>query len=135
MRITSAITLGLAAFAFPVAAQVPQPAQSALTYGTPWQAEIYSGYAYSPADLKGHPQWDAAHRCWRTMVQADRVLKKFRGRFIGKSSPSHFWWGGFDLACTRFSGRPAPPHPGGSPNCPDYVTLEGYSHECISAGW
>ncbi|HCU11631.1 MAG TPA: hypothetical protein DGB72_05860 [Gemmatimonadetes bacterium] len=78
---------------------------------------------------------DAAHRCWQILVQADRVLKRFRGRFIGKSSPSHFWWGGFDLSCTRFSGRPAPPHPGGIPNCPDYVTREGYSHECISAGW
>lgn len=77
----------------------------------------------------------AAHRCWQILVQADRVLKKFRGRFIGKSSPSHFWWGGFDLSCTRFSGRAAPRHPGGIPNCPDYVTLEGYSHECISAGW
>jgi len=84
-----------------------------------------------------HASYDAgaAHRCWQIMVQADRVLKKFRGRFIGKSSPSHFWWGGFDLSCTRFSGRPAPRHPGGIPNCPDYVTLEGYSHECISAGW
>jgi hypothetical protein len=84
-----------------------------------------------------HASYDpgAAHRCWQIMVQADRVLKKFRGRFIGKSSPSHFWWGGFDLSCTRFSGRSAPRHPGGIPNCPDYVTLEGYSHECISAGW
>lgn len=68
-------------------------------------------------------------------MHADRALKEFRGRFIGKSSPSHFWWGGFDVSCTRFSGRPAPRHPGGIPNCPDYVTLEGYSHECISAGW
>jgi secreted trypsin-like serine protease len=74
MRITSAITLGLAAFAFPVAAQVPQPAQSALTYGTPWQAEIYSGYAYSPADLKGHPQWDAAHRCGGSYIAPHWVL-------------------------------------------------------------
>jgi hypothetical protein len=84
-----------------------------------------------------HASYDAGatHRCWQIMVQADRVLKKFRGRFIGKSSPSHFWWGGFDLSCTRFSGRTAPRHPGGIPNCPDYVTVEGYSHECISAGW
>jgi hypothetical protein len=63
------------------------------------------------------------------------VLKEFRGRFLGKVSPVHFWWGGFDLACTRFSGRRAPPHPGGIPNCPDYVMREAYSHECISAGW
>ncbi len=78
---------------------------------------------------------DAVHRCWQVLVQADRVLKGFRARFIGKSSPSHFWWGGFDLACTRFSGRPAPRHRGGIPNCPDYVQVEAYSHECISAGW
>lgn len=78
---------------------------------------------------------DAAQRCWRILVHADRALKEFRGRFIGKSSPSHFWWGGFDIACTRFSGRPAPRHPGGIPNLPDRVTREAYSHECISAGW
>jgi hypothetical protein len=78
---------------------------------------------------------DAVRRCWQILLQSDRVLRRFRGRFIGKSSPSHFWWGGFDLACTRFSGRPAPLHPGGIPNCPDWVTTEAYSHECISAGW
>jgi hypothetical protein len=78
---------------------------------------------------------DAAQRCWRILTHTDRVLKQFRGRFLGKSSPSHFWWGSFDLSCTRFSGRRAPPHPGGIPNCPDYVTREAYSHECISAGW
>ena len=78
---------------------------------------------------------DAAQRCWRILAHADRVLKRFRGPFLGKSSPSHFWWGGFDLACTRFSGRPAPPHPGGIPHLADFVTREAYSHECISAGW
>jgi hypothetical protein len=78
---------------------------------------------------------DAAQRCWRTLVQVDRVLKQFRGRFIGKCSPVHFWWGGFDLACTRFSGRPAPAYQGAIPNCPNYVMREAYSHECISAGW
>jgi len=78
---------------------------------------------------------DAAQRCWRILAHADRVLKRFRAPFLGKSSPSHFWWGGFDLACTRFSGRPAPPHPGGIPHLADSVTREAYSHECISAGW
>jgi hypothetical protein len=78
---------------------------------------------------------DAAQRCWRAMVQVDRVFKQFRGEFIGKCSPAHFWWGGFDLACTRFSGRRAPVHPGGFPNLPDRVTREAYSHDCISAGW
>lgn len=78
---------------------------------------------------------DAARRSWRALTQADRMLKEFRSGFGGKCSPSHFWWGGFDLACTRFSGQSAPPHPGGIPNCPDYVMREAYSHECISAGW
>jgi Family of unknown function (DUF5996) len=88
-------------------------------------------------DDRTHASYDreAAHRCWRVLVHADRALKEFRGKFIGKSSPSHFWWGGFDISCTRFSGRPAPQHPGGIPNIPDWVTREAYSHECISAGW
>jgi hypothetical protein len=78
---------------------------------------------------------DAARRCFQILSQADRVLQRFRGRFLGKCSPVHFFWGSFDLACTRFSGRRAPLHPGGAPNCPDYVMREAYSHECISAGW
>lgn len=78
---------------------------------------------------------DAAARCWRVLAESDRVFKIFRGKFLGKCSPSHFWWGGFDLSCTRFSGRRAPTHPGGVPNLPDRVTREAYSHECISVGW
>lgn len=78
---------------------------------------------------------DAVHRCWRALVQVDRVMKRYRGRFLGKSSPVHLWWGAFDLACTRFSGRPAPLHPGGMPNLPDRVVREAYSHECMSVGW
>ena len=77
---------------------------------------------------------DAANRCWRLLVQADRVMKRFRGRFLGKASPVHFFWGSFDMAATRFSGRPAPSHPGGAPNCPDYVMVEAYSRECSSCG-
>ena len=84
-----------------------------------------------------HTSYDpeAAHRCWRALADTDRVLKAYRAKFLGKSSPSHFWWGSFDIACTRFSGNRAPTHPGGVPNCPDYVTIEAYSHECISVGW
>jgi len=78
---------------------------------------------------------EAASRYFRALVQVDRVFKQFRGRFSGKCSPVHFWWGAFDLACTRFSGRRAPAHPGGVPNTPDYVQQIAYSHECISAGW
>ncbi len=78
---------------------------------------------------------DAAHRCWQILAQADRVLKRFRGRFTGKQSPVHFFWGSFDLALTRFSGRAAPRHPGGAPNCPDRVMVEAYSHECCSCGF
>jgi len=78
---------------------------------------------------------DAVEQFFAALQWVDAVLKKFRGRFIGKCSPTHLWWGSFDMACTRFSGRRAPTHPGGIPNLADYVTREAYSHECISAGW
>jgi hypothetical protein len=89
------------------------------------------------ADDEQHRAYDReyAGRCWRILAQADRALQQFRGRFIGKCSPVHFFWGAFDLACTRFSGRPAPEHPGGVPHLPDWAVREAYSHECISAGW
>jgi len=76
-----------------------------------------------------------ANRFWRVLVQADRVFKEFRSRFIGKCSPVHFFWGAPDLAVTRFSGRPAPEHPGGIPNLPDRITREAYSHEVSSCGF
>jgi hypothetical protein len=84
-----------------------------------------------------HRSYDPDHaaRCWEILSQSAQVLGIFRGRFIGKCSPVHFFWGAFDLACTRFSGRPAPPHPGGIPHLPDRIAREAYSHECISAGW
>lgn len=78
---------------------------------------------------------DAAHRFWRVLVQVGRVFKLFRSGFLGKSSPVHFFWGSFDLAVTRFSGRDAPLHPGGVPGLPDDVTREAYSHEVSSAGF
>jgi hypothetical protein len=76
-----------------------------------------------------------ANRFWRVLVQADRVFKDFRSDFCGKCSPVHFFWGSFDLAVTRFSGRPAPPHPGGIPHLPDAVTREAYSQEVSSLGF
>ena len=78
---------------------------------------------------------DYANRFWRILVQADRVMKVFRGRFIGKCSPVHLFWGALDLAVTRFSGKRAPKHPGGIPNLPDPVTQEAYSHEVSSCGF
>ena len=84
-----------------------------------------------------HASYDAeyAQRFWQVLVQADRVFKTFRARFTGKCSPVHFFWGSNDLAVTRFSGRPAPPHPGGIPHLPDAVTREAYSQEVSSAGF
>jgi hypothetical protein len=84
-----------------------------------------------------HAAYDAraAHRFWRALVRIDPVLKLFRSAFIGKVSPVHFFWGSFDVAVTRFSGRRAPPHPGGIPGLPDAVTREAYSHEVSSAGF
>lgn len=78
---------------------------------------------------------DYANRFWRVLVQADRVFKQFRTRFIGKCSPVHFFWGSFDLAVTRFSGRRAPEHPGGVPHLPDWVAREAYSREVSSCGF
>ncbi len=82
--------------------------------------------AYDPA---------AAHRFWRALIRIDRVFGLFRSAFLGKASPVHLFWGSFDLAVTRFSGRPAPLHPGGVPGLPDAVTREAYSHEVSSAGF
>lgn len=78
---------------------------------------------------------DAAQRFWRALVQADRVFKIFRGRFAGKCSPVHYFWGAGDLAVSRFSGRRAPAHPGGAPNMPDRLLREAYSQECSSCGF
>jgi hypothetical protein len=84
-----------------------------------------------------HRAYDAAaaRRYWLALVEAHRVMHRFRARFIGKASPVHYFWGGPDLAATRFSGRPAPLHPGGVPNCPDRVQHLAYSHEVHSCGF
>jgi hypothetical protein len=84
-----------------------------------------------------HATYDpaASHRFWRALLQAQRVFHLFRTGFLGKVSPVHFFWGSFDLAVTRFSGRSAPPHPGGVPGLPDAVAREAYSHEVSSAGF
>lgn len=78
---------------------------------------------------------DAVRRFFQILVDADRVFKRFRTAFLGKASPVHFFWGSFDLAVTRFSGRRAPRHPGGVPHLPDAVACEAYSHEVSSAGF
>ena len=91
---------------------------------TPFEKDTHHA-AYDP---------DYANRFWRALVQIDRVLQRFRSWYLGKVSPVHFFWGSFDMAVTRFSGRPAPPHPG-SPNVARYVMVEAYSEELSSAGW
>jgi hypothetical protein len=77
----------------------------------------------------------AALAFWQALVRVDAVLKAFRTAFLGKASPVHLFWGALDLAVTRFSGRRAPPHPGGVPHLPDAVAREAYSHEVASAGF
>ena len=109
--------LGLATEIWPVPVEIPG--------AIPFDAdEIHA--SYDP---------DHAHRFWLALVQMDRVLREFRSRFIGKVSPVHVFWGALDLAVTRFSGRTAPPHPGGAPNCGPHVMHEAYSHEVSSAGY
>jgi Family of unknown function (DUF5996) len=78
---------------------------------------------------------EQVERFWHALVSIDRVFEQFRSEFLGKVSPVHLFWGGFDLAVTRFSGRSAPPHPGGAPHCGPHVMLEAYSHEVSSAGY
>jgi hypothetical protein len=84
-----------------------------------------------------HAAYEAARvrDFWRALVQMQRVFTRFRSRFIGKCSPVHLFWGALDLAVTRFSGQPAPLHPGGAPNCGPFVMHEAYSHEVSSAGY
>jgi Family of unknown function (DUF5996) len=101
----------------------------------PMPVEVESSLRFPDDQI--HRSYDAewGNRVWQALVQADRVLKHFRGRFLGKASPVHFFWGSFDLAATRFSGRRAPPHPGGAPNLGNWVMQEAYSHECSSVGF
>src|SRR5215813_8574443 len=102
-------------------------------YGVP--NEIPQGIPFAEDTLHRAYDAKAATRFWRALVQVERVFQAFRTRFVGKCSPIHFFWGSFDLAVTRFSGRPAPLHPGGVPGLPDAVTREAYSHEVSSAGF
>ncbi len=101
--------------------------------GTPNEVEDAVPFAQDKRDRA----WDGAtvRRIHRAFADANRVFERFRTGFVGKSSPSHLFWGSFDLAVTRFSGRTAPLHPGGFPNLPDDVTREAYSHEVASAGF
>lgn len=101
----------------------------------PVPVEVESSIRFT--EDRTHASYDAesATRLWQVLVQADRVLKRFRGRFLGKASPVHFFWGGFDLAATRFSGRRAPLHPGGVPHVGNWVMQEAYSHEVSSLGF
>ena len=97
--------------------------------------EVPSPIRFPDDELHASYDADAVHRFWQALAQADRIFKVFRTSFLGKCSPVHFFWGSFDLAVTRFSGRRAPLHPGGVPGLPDSVTREAYSHEVSSAGF
>jgi hypothetical protein len=97
--------------------------------------EVEQAIPFEKDDVHRDYDPDAVNRFWRMLLQAQRVMLDFRARFIGKTSPIHLFWGGMDLAVTRFSGRPAPLHPGGVPNLPDRVTREAYSHEVSSCGF
>jgi Family of unknown function (DUF5996) len=101
----------------------------------PKPCEVESRLPFDEDD--DHRSYDAeyANRCWRILCSSADVLVRFRSRYYGKASPVHFFWGSFDLAVTRFSGRVAPPHPGGIPNLPVRVARDAYSHEVSSAGF
>jgi hypothetical protein len=100
---------------------------------TPNEVDPAIPFEQNETDSAYDPEF--ANRFWRVLLQSDRVFKEFRSEFCGKCSPVHFFWGSFDLAVTRFSGRRAPQHPGGVPHLPDAVTREAYSHEVSSLGF
>jgi hypothetical protein len=101
----------------------------------PVPTEVVDATPFTERNAVSEYRPDVANRLWHIFSIADMALKRFRSDFVGKSSPSHVFWGGFDLAMTRFSGRRAPEHPGGIPNLADWVTREAYSHEVWSAGF
>ncbi len=101
----------------------------------PMPCEIQDAVAFREDHARRAYDGDAAGAYWRAMLQVQRVFLLFRSRFIGKCSPIHLFWGSFDLAVTRFSGRDAPPHPGGMPHVPNAVAREAYSREVSSAGF
>jgi hypothetical protein len=102
-------------------------------FGEPVEVEV----AIPFAEDEQHRSYDAdaVQRYWHALVRMHEVMVEFRGRFIGKASPVHYFWGGPDLAVTRFSGRPAPKHGGGVPHCADWVQELAYSHEVSSCGY
>ena len=116
-----------------VMAQLRQIGVDLEIYTTP--SEIKDATPFERDDEHRPFDREAVTRFWHALVSMQRVFTEFRSDFRGKSSPVHFFWGSFDLAVTRFSGRTAPPHPGGVPNFPDWVAREAYSHEVSSAGF
>lgn len=102
-----------------------------------WPMPVEISDAIPFPDDTAHASYDpdAVRRFWLALVDVERVFKRFRSRFLGKASPVHYFWGAIDLAYTRFSGRTAPPHPGGAPNCGPHVMWEAYSHEVASCGY
>ncbi len=101
----------------------------------PFPNEVSPSIAFRDDTTPRSYEPDSATRLLQALLAADRIFRLFRSSFLGKVSPVHFFWGSFDLAVTRFSGRPAPLHPGGIPHLPDTVTREAYSHEVSSAGF
>jgi hypothetical protein len=101
----------------------------------PTPVEIPGAIPFTEDDVHTTYDPDHAHRFWLALTRMSPVMETFRARFIGKASPVHLFWGGLDLATTRFSGRTAPPHPGGAPHCGPQVMWEAYSHEVSSAGY
>lgn len=97
--------------------------------------EVDDPIPFEQDETHGAYDGDYANRFWRVLLQSERVFREFRSHFAGKVSPIHFFWGSFDLAVTRFSGRYAPEHPGGVPHLPDPVTRDAYSQEVSSAGF
>jgi hypothetical protein len=123
----------VASFYAAVCAELSRLGLDVKIYASPNEVEDPIPFAKDERHASYDPAY--ANRFWRVLLQSDRVFQRFRARFTGKCSPVHFFWGAPDLAVTRFSGRPAPAHPGGIPHLPDAITREAYSQEVSSAGF
>jgi len=140
MRVSDGSSRGLALKPMPVAEFYAETLGALAELGidvriNEMPSELPDAIAFDKDRVHAAYDRDFVERFWRVLLRAHDVFTYFRTSFLGKASPVHFFWGSFDLAVTRFSGRRAPPHPGGVPHVSDAVVREAYSHEVSSAGF
>ena len=133
MKTIELVSMSVADFYSRVMSALDEMSLPVVIHGSPNEVDPSVPFAKDAENNSYDPE--SIRSFHQALVQTDRVMQRFRAGFRGKCSPVHFFWGSFDLAVTRFSGRTAPEHPGGFPNMPDWITREAYSHEVSSCGF